>query len=946
MNLEMNLVELIYELNACVTSENPSIIQIQEQVLKTVDYFFQKPKSNAKLLVSKTSILRVLIDSFRIVKNFEVQQDLIQILFQITNVKFGTKRLVEFFGTEAILESINLFPSAIPENFAVHFILLAKLSDKDPKFSTKFRFFHLTSFLLDNLRYYTNEFDRALPIITVFHRCAVSPTTCVAFRKHFAMRILLCYLGNARIPLHPVVSICIDSIRLLVKNKGILALSSWENLLNELVKFYSFLMFDFENFHEIFNVLDLLKEISRIPRGHAAIINSHLFRTLRDTLAKFHTNNSQTELRDRFVKFNLEIIQDFIRKKHLLYHPYVSYTAVDSHKKQFSLQNQFSKTKRTENTKITIIDKLNLFSENFEETTNSRGFSLTIRSLIDFDSLANYSFTPLSFLETQHYLSELFRIQKPSSITDPKISKFHDNLNASSKYFGYSANNTSISQILNTFLSPTVDGEPSQLYQKEENIMLSIALSKLDIINQPIYSIEKEVFRQKISFTDPIMKPKRNENECTIQSPVPAHNFDESLIFSADFECSNLQKVIEINATTYDVILRPDTTRHVQWFLFKITNMNSATNYTFKIVNFEKVNSQFSSGMQPLIFSRKSFSEHNLGWYRVGTMIYYGDSDYNKRTMDTNTIIKLHSLTFELNFPFDNDECFLAYHYPYTYTNLLNDIRLWENTSVANLYFKIDTLCYSYTGIPCPLITITDLDHKLPYITKEYIVLSSRVHPGESNASWMIKSIIEVLLSDNPIAAELRSKFIFKIVPMLNPDGVIYGNTRCNLLGFDLNRQWLEPSPNLHPTIFYTKSLIQRLIQIGKQPLVFCDFHGHSQKKNLFMYGCSSFSKVETVLPETLARNYSGFDLQSCSNLIEKSKLRCGRVVVGTNLNIPCSYTLEVTYCGYNQGHRKDFQLSLQDFKEIGLSFLKSLHESTTEIENRSDVILQNSYIE
>ena len=942
----MNLVELIYELNACATAENPSTIQVQEHVLKTVDYFFQKPKTNAKLLVNKTSILRVLIESFRLVNNFEIQQDLMQIFFQITNVKFGAKRLVEYFGTEAILESINLFPSAIPENFSLHFVLLAKVSVKDPKFSTKFRYFHLTSFLLDNLRYYSNDFDRALPIVTVFHRCAVSPTTCVAFRKHFAMRSLLSYLGNARIPLHPIVSICIDSIRLLVKNKGILSLSSWENLLNELVRFYSFLMFDFENFDEIFSVLELFKEISRLSRGHAAIIDSNLFKTLRDTLAKFHENNSHTDIRDKFVRLNLDIIQDFIQKKQLLYYPHMSTTSIDRDMKQFTLQSEFSKTVCPLKPENTLISRLDLFSECLEVPPASRNFSLAIRSLIDSEFLTKYSFVTLNFWDTQHYLIELFRIRKTNPIIDPKISQFNSNLNASTKYFGYSTNNTTISLIFNTFLSPENERESFQLYQKEKDIMLSIALSKLDTINQPRYTIEKEVFRQKISFTDPILRPKRSANESIIQSPLPAYNLEGSLKFSADFESANLQKVTEINTTTYEIILRPDTTRHVQWFLFKIANMNSATNYTFKIVNFEKVNSQFSSGMQPLVFSQKSFREHGLGWYRAGTMLYYGESEYNKHSMETDTTGKLYSLTFELSFPFDSDECYLAYHYPYTYTNLIKDIQLWENTPTNNLYLKIDTLCYSYTGVPCPLVTITDLDEGIPYLTKEYIVLSSRVHPGESNASWIIKSIIEVLLSDDPVAVELRAKFIFKIVPMLNPDGVIYGNTRCNLLGFDLNRQWIEPSPSLHPTIFYTKGIIQRLIQIGKQPLVFCDFHGHSQKKNLFMYGCNSLNKVESILPETLSLNYSGFDLQSCSNVIEKSKLRCGRVVVGTNLNIPCSYTLESTYCGFNQGHRKDFQISLQDFKEVGYSFLKSLHESSTEIYNRNAGMLQDSYID
>lgn len=64
-----------------------------------------------------------------------------------------------------------------------------------------------------------------------------------------------------------------------------------------------------------------------------------------------------------------------------------------------------------------------------------------------------------------------------------------------------------------------------------------------------------------------------------------------------------------------------------------------------------------------------------------------------------------------------------------------------------------------------------------------------RVHPGETNASWMMKGVLDYLTSDKPQAITLREKFVFKIVPMLNPDGVIVGNQRCSLAASDLNRQ-------------------------------------------------------------------------------------------------------------------------------------------------------------
>lgn len=65
--------------------------------------------------------------------------------------------------------------------------------------------------------------------------------------------------------------------------------------------------------------------------------------------------------------------------------------------------------------------------------------------------------------------------------------------------------------------------------------------------------------------------------------------------------------------------------------------------------------------------------------------------------------------------------------------------------------------------------------------------------------------MIDFLTGDSKEAKLLRSNYIFKIVPVLNPDGVAYGNYRCSLLGVDLNRRWTTPSKILHPTIFYSK---------------------------------------------------------------------------------------------------------------------------------------------
>jgi hypothetical protein len=78
---------------------------------------------------------------------------------------------------------------------------------------------------------------------------------------------------------------------------------------------------------------------------------------------------------------------------------------------------------------------------------------------------------------------------------------------------------------------------------------------------------------------------------------------------------------------------------------------------------------------------------------------------------------------------------------------------------------------------------------------------------------------------------------VFKLVPMLNPDGVINGSYRCGLAGCDLNRQWHRPSPALHPTIFHTRAMVQALSASSRLSL-FVDLHGHSMRESAFFFGC------------------------------------------------------------------------------------------------------------
>ena len=119
-------------------------------------------------------------------------------------------------------------------------------------------------------------------------------------------------------------------------------------------------------------------------------------------------------------------------------------------------------------------------------------------------------------------------------------------------------------------------------------------------------------------------------------------------------------------------------------------------------------------------------------------------------------------------------------------------------------------MCKTVAGEDCELLTISSREKLENYHQRKSVVLTARVHPGETVGSWMMRGLIYFLTDPNDKEAKLlRENFVFKVIPMLNPDGVINGNYRCSLVGCDLNRRWKTPSKILHPTIYYAKELIK-----------------------------------------------------------------------------------------------------------------------------------------
>lgn len=178
-------------------------------------------------------------------------------------------------------------------------------------------------------------------------------------------------------------------------------------------------------------------------------------------------------------------------------------------------------------------------------------------------------------------------------------------------------------------------------------------------------------------------------------------------------------------------------------------------------------------------------------------------------TVDTN---------FQMSFKFRNPEnpvgtTFFAFTYPYTYKELQSSLdRLARkhgngNRSFAELsslpdsaiYFHRENVIRSLEKRKMDLLTITGmngiLEEKEPTLSnlfqeekgnrphrfqgKKTVFVSARVHPGETCSSHVMNGFIKFLLKEGDArAAVLRKKYVFKLVPMLNPDGVVNGHYR------------------------------------------------------------------------------------------------------------------------------------------------------------------------
>jgi murein tripeptide amidase MpaA len=169
------------------------------------------------------------------------------------------------------------------------------------------------------------------------------------------------------------------------------------------------------------------------------------------------------------------------------------------------------------------------------------------------------------------------------------------------------------------------------------------------------------------------------------------------------------------------------------------------------------------------------------------------------------------------------DSVYFAYFEPYTWERHLRLLGEVAENPVA----RVRDIGSTVDGRDMNLVVIGN-----PKAEKKIWVIA-RQHPGESMAEWFVEGMMDALLdSANPIAKALLQRAVFYIVPNMNPDGSVRGNLRTNAAGANLNREWMNPTPERSPEVLCVKNKIH---ETGVD--MFFDIHGDEALPYNFVAG-------------------------------------------------------------------------------------------------------------
>ncbi|MGE5650532.1 MAG: M14-type cytosolic carboxypeptidase [Bacillota bacterium] len=271
------------------------------------------------------------------------------------------------------------------------------------------------------------------------------------------------------------------------------------------------------------------------------------------------------------------------------------------------------------------------------------------------------------------------------------------------------------------------------------------------------------------------------------------------ITISQQFDAGAIEVIRADSPATIDLTLRKDNhADFLQWFHFRLQGARGQE-CVMRFLNAGQA--AFPQGWE----NYQAVASYDLeNWFRVPT------------TYDGQVLTVRHVP--------ERDSVYYAYFEPYSWERHLRLLGKVEKHPFA----RVERLGATVDGRDLDLAVIGNPDAD----AKVWVI--ARQHPGETMAEWLVEGMIDALLDRaNPIASKLLQQAALYIVPNMNPDGSVRGNLRTNAAGANLNREWVAPSMERSPEVFFVKNKIH---EVGCD--LFLDIHGDESLPHVFVAGC------------------------------------------------------------------------------------------------------------
>ena len=281
---------------------------------------------------------------------------------------------------------------------------------------------------------------------------------------------------------------------------------------------------------------------------------------------------------------------------------------------------------------------------------------------------------------------------------------------------------------------------------------------------------------------------------------------------SWNFEGGSLDHVDVISPTHFRCgikgqIDQDQRNRQASWYYFRLDNaagrqvvidlVNLAGEYDFRPGNLA-INQH----------TRPAYSYDRKSWK------YFADDEVEWNNQEASLRLKLRP---------ERNRVWIAHIVPYLQSDLSRLLREMH----GNPYLLREVIGKSVQGRDLLLLTVTS--SRAPETSRKVIWLMARQHTWEAGTSWVVDGALRYLLSSDPQAIQLRNAYVFKMLPMCDPDGVVRGGVRYNLHGYDLNRNWDAFDAKLMPEIFAEHRAIIAWVDAGNRIDFFLNLHNTNE---------------------------------------------------------------------------------------------------------------------